>query len=511
MSNPNLNYSNLDSRYASPSQVDTKIAVQATTDAGQYLSQTSISNFEPVGAGSAYFRAAVIGDSTTAGGLRATDDATVIIGSSWGTMSGGGEQKGGAASWFTWMCLYSNGRITAHYNGGISSDTTTGMLARFSTILNSGANLIFIGDAHNDFTSSFPEATTRANIISMITQARRAGITVVLRTIYPDVSASTAAPIRRHNTWLMKYAADNHLHIVDTYGAVVDPASTTGAWIAGYSTDGTHPTVAAAIIAGKRALDGMTGLLRGPSTYNPWLPTDSVVGSQLLQSPLFLVDINNDQVADGWGATATGSVRSVTDGVLTNGSPTVTSASGNFVSDDIGRVVTGTGIPANAAIRTVNSPTSITLHTNATATATGVTLGFSNLGRQLVTDSAVVGKVMRLVVSGGSASVNQNPAVDGTTIAVGDRLRWVGMLKFEGATAGNLIPQPILAALGSSPSYASAPVTYANGVDTGWFSFSVEITVPVGATIIRVGLTTTSGTGNIYFGQHGLYNLTKLG
>jgi hypothetical protein len=37
MSNPNpINLNNLDSRYVTPSSVDTKIAVQAATDAGQY-------------------------------------------------------------------------------------------------------------------------------------------------------------------------------------------------------------------------------------------------------------------------------------------------------------------------------------------------------------------------------------------------------------------------------------------------------------------------------------------
>ncbi len=58
------------------------------------------------------------------------------------------------------------------------------------------------------------------------------------------------------------------------------------------------------------------------------------------------------------------------DGVTTSGSPTVTSASANFQSYDVGGTITGSiaGIPAGAIILVVNSPTSVTISANATAT-----------------------------------------------------------------------------------------------------------------------------------------------
>lgn len=67
-------------------------------------------------------------------------------------------------------------------------------------------------------------------------------------------------------------------------------------------------------------------------------------------------------------------VGSVTDGVTTNGSATVTSATAAFTFSDIGAGISGTGIPAGATIAGVTSATSITLSANATATGTGVTL-----------------------------------------------------------------------------------------------------------------------------------------
>jgi hypothetical protein len=65
--------------------------------------------------------------------------------------------------------------------------------------------------------------------------------------------------------------------------------------------------------------------------------------------------------------------RSVTDGVL-NSTITVTSATASFVASDVGRPVTGTGIPAGTTIVNVTNGTTIVLSAAATATATGVAL-----------------------------------------------------------------------------------------------------------------------------------------
>jgi len=65
------------------------------------------------------------------------------------------------------------------------------------------------------------------------------------------------------------------------------------------------------------------------------------------------------------------------DGVLTAGSPIMTSATANFTSADIGRTITTTqpkpnDLPAGTTIVSVESTTSVTLSQNATATRTGV-------------------------------------------------------------------------------------------------------------------------------------------
>jgi hypothetical protein len=72
--------------------------------------------------------------------------------------------------------------------------------------------------------------------------------------------------------------------------------------------------------------------------------------------------------------------RTVTDGVTTSTSATVTSATANFTTNDIGRTISGAGIPANSTIITINSGTSVVISANATATATAVSLTISGGG-----------------------------------------------------------------------------------------------------------------------------------
>lgn len=66
--------------------------------------------------------------------------------------------------------------------------------------------------------------------------------------------------------------------------------------------------------------------------------------------------------------------RTLTDVARTSGSAIITSASANFASVDVGRSITGTGIPAATTILSVQSATQATMSANATATATGATV-----------------------------------------------------------------------------------------------------------------------------------------
>jgi Pectate lyase superfamily protein len=64
--------------------------------------------------------------------------------------------------------------------------------------------------------------------------------------------------------------------------------------------------------------------------------------------------------------------RTFTDGVTTIGSATLTSATAAFTAADVGKGISGAGIPVRTTILSVQSATSLTMSANATATATGV-------------------------------------------------------------------------------------------------------------------------------------------
>ncbi len=86
-----------------------------------------------------------------------------------------------------------------------------------------------------------------------------------------------------------------------------------------------------------------------------------------------------------------GAAWTATGAVTTSGSATVTSASAHFnAATDINHTVSGPAlfspIPANSFIIAVNSPTSVTLNHNATASKTGLTLSINNSSTRGVSD-----------------------------------------------------------------------------------------------------------------------------
>lgn len=75
-----------------------------------------------------------------------------------------------------------------------------------------------------------------------------------------------------------------------------------------------------------------------------------------------------------------GIARTPTDGVTTNLSTTVTSATAFFNQSDINATITGTGIPASTTIVSVQSATSATLSAAATATGSGLSIVITRVG-----------------------------------------------------------------------------------------------------------------------------------
>jgi len=105
-------------------------------------------------------------------------------------------------------------------NAGKSSDTTTGMLGRFAAdvLAHSPAVVVFAGCVVNDWSTGIPVATTKANLLNMVTQAQAAGIKCVMFT--DNVNRGTAAEFNAYYPFVeacKEVAFTKGLPLVDTY------------------------------------------------------------------------------------------------------------------------------------------------------------------------------------------------------------------------------------------------------------------------------------------------------
>ena len=82
--------------------------------------------------------------------------------------------------------------------------------------------------------------------------------------------------------------------------------------------------------------------------------------------------------------------RNVTDGV-TNSTTLLTSATANFQSGDVGRPVSGAGIPTGTVIASVTSTTNVVMSQVATASASGVTVTLGGGIGTLIQEVDVIG------------------------------------------------------------------------------------------------------------------------
>lgn len=90
----------------------------------------------------------------------------------------------------------------------------------------------------------------------------------------------------------------------------------------------------------------------------------------------------------------------------TNASAAITAAAGSFSQDDVGRTITGTGIPAAATILSVQSGTAATLSANATAGGSPV----ATLGTELGASAGYSGWSPETAAEAGTYTVAANNA-----------------------------------------------------------------------------------------------------
>lgn len=150
----------------------------------------------------------------------------------------------------------------------------------------------------------------------------------------------------------------------------------------------------------------------------------------------------------------TRNARTFSDGVTTNGSTVFTSARGGFSSADVGMPITGSNIPTGTNIAGVNSATSLTLSTSATATGSSIWYTIYGDGNRTVMDAVTVN---------GSTAITSNTAY------------------FTSADVGLPVVGSTLAAGTTISSVTSATSATLSGAATG---DAAGLTVTIGGTVV---------------------------
>jgi len=272
-------------------------------------------------------RAACIGDSIT--GLNIIDDGTHY-----------GYQHSGYLSAF-------NNRyghklfLDPALNKGVSGNTTTQMVARFSADIAANYDsfdLCCIEGGVNDFDNSISAATTLANLQSMATALLQNGKWVLLFTLPPNsaggANANRTARYLQVNAllrnWVKTVSSKCPLFLVDTWRDEVDPASATGAPATGNTVDGIHLSGGGSSLWSRRM----------DATFGSWLsPLDFGLSSQVESYDASLNPLGNLLPNSGFATTSGGGASGVGGTIV--GSWTAERDGGSFTNVEVvGSVVT---------------------------------------------------------------------------------------------------------------------------------------------------------------------------
>jgi hypothetical protein len=162
------------------------------------------------------------------------------------------------------------------------------------------------------------------------------------------------------------------------------------AWtvIGGATTSGSPTVTSTSALSHFKAATDINHTISGGG-----IPADSFI---IAVNSASSVTLNHDATSTKSAETLTienSSIRAVADGVTTSASKTITSATADFVSADVGRIVTGTNLPKYDAIASVTNATTAVLSAAATATGTAQTLTIGENERVSTTRQVTDAKV----------------------------------------------------------------------------------------------------------------------
>lgn len=166
--------------------------------------------------------------------------------------------------YLAWANVISGQRFEVLRNAGIGGNRTADMVARIQAdVMAYSPKFVILFGGANDTTNDVAAATTIANLGSMITTMRAAGIRVIVGTIIPSVNNNTTArkqALATVNQWIR--ALPNTVPdvvVVDWHGPLAD--AVTGDPASGMTSDGVHPTETGAALMGSLLARTLVSLL----------------------------------------------------------------------------------------------------------------------------------------------------------------------------------------------------------------------------------------------------------
>lgn len=258
--------------------------------------------------------------------------------------------------YFSWAQALMGAPFQLIYNGGVSGNTTTQMLARQSDALSLyRPGWWFVQGCINDFIAGASVESVVANQKTLVQRFVLSGSRVVFLSTAPNAQAAGySLKVQQANQamreWSMRTAGG--VIYVDTYSALVNPTSTTGAFASGMSDDNLHLSAKGARAAGQAIANALSGLL----PMRNFLPSSAAESYGVDNGSKQLLD--NPLMETGAGApTGTGASGVLPTSWLGSVSGTVSSAVYSLVprADGIGQnakiVVSGAGSGASVNIR----------------------------------------------------------------------------------------------------------------------------------------------------------------
>ena len=404
------------------------------------------------------------------------------------------------ASWPVYASIMSRQRIQIVRNAGAPGETTTQMMARFDTdVAAYSPQVVFMAGGTNDIGAGTALSTIQANFVSFVTECRAINARPVFCTVSPSGSASPtnrSQQIARLNQWILDYAAENYIDVVDFYAALVD--ATTGSFVTAYNSgDNIHPSEAGYAIMGATAATAMADVL--PASKRPLCVSDTD---------------DNNLVTSGCFSTATGTAL-VTPWVDQAGTPSGSAISYTTESGVPGKLLTITSTGTVAArqpgvafnLGTTTMPATAAGATNFSISVNPFSRGTLFIGSGSTFEIAKVSSVSgsgpySVTLTRGLAYAHDAGEQVVANGAVGDVFAYSGVVTNTGVAINAGVQC-------TGPGTQFRPMSSLSQDITGgvWYK---EFTVPAATTALVATVTAGTGTGVSSFGQIGLYNLTRM-